>query len=808
VNWWNDLRYAARTLRREPAFAAVAILTVALGIGANTAIFSIVNGVLLRPLPYAEPARLVALREVVPSVARSYPTLPVNAWHFLEWRKRTKSFERLSVTDPGTVTLTGGREPEQLDSMRVSADMFQTLGVSAAMGRAFVEGEDLDGHDGVVVISHGLWTRRFNGDASVIGRGIRLNSRPFTVVGVLPAWFQFPTLSVLGVGKSNVAQPDVFLPMVFTKDELGELMGRFNYNVIARLRPGVQPSQANAELNVVARDLQKVAGEQIDLHALVFPLLDSMVGKSKRGLMVLLGAVGAVLLIVCVNLANLMLARSERRSREAAIRTALGASRGRLMWQAIDEALLLAAVGGVLGVGVAAGVVRLLVRIAPADIPRLADVTPDVRVFLFAFGITALTGLLFGLAPAWRTTRVDPHASLKAGSRSATGSVGGMRVRSMLVTAEVGLSAVLLVTAALFMSSFLRVIRSEKGFRAPAAISADVQLPLATYKTDEDRNQFYRRLLERVSAQPGVLSAGIVTALPLEGETWIDDISVPGETRSDWSNPSANVRFVSPDYLRTMGIPLRAGRTFRDSDSIDVVIVSEGLAGILWPGQNALGRKVSDGGRVREVIGIAGDVRAESDKPAVSMVYRVYWDWSPSHVKLVARSAGDPRSIVGAMWAAVRGIDRDIPLAKIRTMSEVLDVSVAERRFQVVLTAAFAATALLLASLGIYGVVSYSVTRRINEMGIRLALGAQASQVGLLVLRQAMMPVLAGLAIGLTAAVAFGRILASLLYGVSPRDPATIGTVVALLAFTGLAACLVPVRRAVRVDPLTSLRDE
>ena len=808
MSTWNDLRYAARTLWREPGFAVAAILTVALGIGANTAIFSIVNGVLLRPLPYAEPDRLVSLREVMPAIAQTYPTLPVSARHFVEWRQRSKSFERMSVVDAGSATLTSAGEPEQLDIMRVSADAFRTLGVRAAIGRTFLDGEDQEGRAGVAILSHALWQRRFNADPGVVGRTIHLDSRPYTVVGVLPADFQCPSLRILDVSTSNVVQPEVFIPKVFTQEELGILMGRFNYSVIARLKRGVTVAAATAELNLEAGQLVKLSGEKVELRALASPLKDAMVGQARLGLFVLLAAVGAVLLIGCVNLANLMLARGERSARESAIRTALGASSGQLVRQALTQALLIALLGGALGVAMAAGGLGTLVHSAPADIPRLADVRLDGRVLLFAFAITTLTGLLFGLAPAWRAARTDPQSALKAGGRTATGAVGGLRLRSGLVGAEVGLSAVLLVTAALLMSSFLRVMRSEKGFHALTVLAADLQIPSAKYHDDAQRNQFHRQVLGRLSAQPGVLSAAVVTALPLQGETWIDNVSVPGDTRSSWQQPTANVRFISPDYFLTMGISLRSGRPFNDQDQRNVAIVSERLAHLLWPGQDAVGRQVMDGDQSRRVIAVAGDVRVEPDKPPPSMIYRPYWDWAPAQVILVARAAGDPRSIAGAMRAAVRGVDRDVPLAEIRTMQEVLDQSVAQRRFQMRLAAVFAATALLLATLGIYGVVSYSVARRTNEMGIRIALGAQAHQLYRMVLRQAMTPVVLGLVAGLAGAVAAGRVLASLLYQVSPRDPELFAAAALLLAAVGVAASFLPARRAVRMDPLTALRDE
>ncbi len=808
MSTWNDIRYSLRTLAREPGFAAAAILTVALGVGANTAIFSIVNGVLLRPLPCAAPERLVALREVVPAFAKMYPTLPVCVHHFIEWRARTTSFERLSAMEPTTTTLTDGAQAEQLDAMRVSADIFQTLGVQAALGRTFVDGEDQAGRNGVAVITDSLWRRRFHADPRIVGETIHLDSRAVTVAGVLPAWFEFPSLRIMETAKPNTARPEVFIPAVFRKDELETLMGMFNYNVVARLKPGVSVERTRAELDVIAAQLVKQSGEKLELRASVTPLLDYVTGRSRRGLLVLLGAVGSVLLIVCVNLANLMLARAERQGREAAIRTALGASPARLLRQAFTQALVIASLGGALGVGVAWAGLGALVRSAPADIPRLAEVHLDLRVLLFALGITTLAGLLFGLAPAWHAARTDPQTALKGSGRTATSGSGGLRLRSALVAAEVGLSGVLLVTGALLMTSFLRIIRAEKGFHAPAVLSAQIQIPRVKYADDAQSNQFYRRLLASLAAQPGVLSAGIGTQLPLQGETWIDNVSLPGDQRPGWQQPTTNVRFISPDYLRTMGIPLRAGRPFNDNDPISAVIVSETLAHLLWQGQDPVGRKLMDGEKEREVIGVAGDVRAEPHKAAVPTLYRPYWDWAPRRVVLVARAAGDPRAVVGAMRAAVRSVDSEVPLAEVRTMQEVLEQSVAERRFQMLLAAAFAATALLLTSLGIYGVVSYSVARRTNEIGIRIALGAQTGDVYGIVLRQAMTPVVLGLVAGLAGAVAVGTLLASLLYEVRPNDPATIAAVALVLAAVGLAASFTPARRALRADPVAALRQE
>ncbi len=804
---WNDVRQAARVIRRETGFAAVAILTVALGIGANTAIFSIVNGVLLKPLPFHEPDRLVSLREVLPAMAIQYPTLPVSARHFMEWRQRTTSLDQLSAMQSGTVTLTGGPDAVQLDMVRVSANMFQTLGVRPSLGRAFVAGEDQEGAPLVAILSHSAWLTRFHADPAIVGRNIQLDRRPYTVVGVLPPWFRSPSLRIMELGKSDIGTPELFLPLAFSKEEMGVLMGRFNYNVIGRMKQGVPPARATTELNVVAGQLVKLSGEKVELRASVTPLLDAMVGHSRRGLLVLLGAVLAVLLLVCVNLANLMLARAEKQSQETAIRAAL-ASPGRLIAHALVQSSLIALVGGALGVALAAASLSALVRSAPVDIARLDEVRLDLRALAFAFVVSAASGLLFGLAPAWRAAHSDPQTALRAGGRGATGARAGLRLRNILVTAEVGGSAVLLVTAALLMTSFLRVMGVDKGFHAPTVLSAELQIPSSTYAEKAQRNDFHRRLLARLGDEPGVVSAAINTALPLQGEIWIDTVAVPGDARPEWQKTTVNVRFVSPDYFHTMGIPLLAGRTLRDSDTPKQVIISGTLARILWPGQGAVGRQLIDGDEAREVIGVAGDVRAEPDKPPVPMVYRPYWDWAPRSVIVVARAAGDPRSIAGAIRSALRDVDPAVPLMRVRTMQAVLDESVAQRRFQMLLALTFALSALALASIGTWGVVSCSVARRTREMGVRMALGAQPRNVYGLILRQVMKPIALGLAAGLAAALAAGRILESLLYGVSPHDVPTIGAVAAVLALVGLTACALPVRRALRADPLTALRNE
>ena len=809
----HEFRQTFRALRREPGFTVLAVLTVALGIGANTAIFSIVNGTLLRPLPFAEPDRLASIRLTMPAIAQTYPTLPVSAPLFLEFRERAASFERLSAIHTGSSALTGAGEPEQLDTARVSANLFDTLGVRPSLGRGFLPHEDQQRGHRVAVITDSLWRRRFNADASILGRTIRLDQNPYTVIGVLPAWFRFPGANLLPIGgQMSSSKPEAFWPLAFEPNELEEFYG-CNYGVFARLKPQATAQSAAAELNVITAQALLRRSDPSGLRAVAVPMLDSMVGKTRRGLFVLLGAVGVVLLIACVNLANLMLARADRRSHESAVRTALGASRRRLIWSALSETLVISLLGGLLGVALAASGLGALVRNAPVDLPRLEEAGIDRTVMLFAFVLTTLTGLLFGLAPAWRSASADPHESLRSGGRTSTGAAGSSRVRAWLVAGQVGLSVVLLIAASLLVRSFVRLMRNDPGFHAAPALAADVKVPWNKYDAVQ-RVAFYKRVIDDLSHRPGVDSAALVTMLPLQGEMWIDTFSVPGDTRPNWERPSANIRFASPDYFRTMGIPLVSGRTFTENDrSREVAIVSAKLAEALWPGQNPVGRRISRHGAEFEVVGVAGDVRAEPHKPAAAILYRPYWVWAPygaapRRMVVVARSEGDPRAVAGALREAVRAADPEVPAPAVHTMTEVLEESVAQRRFQMLLISVFGMTALLLAGLGIYGVVSCAVARRRNEMGLRLALGARPGHIYAIVFRQVLRPVAFGLLAGLAGALATGRVLAALLYEVSPRDPLTMTAVAALLIAVTFAACLLPARRATRQDPLAALRHE
>ena len=800
----DDLRYAIRTLLRERGFASMAVLSLAVGIGANTAIFSVVNGVLLRPLPYLDPGRLYTIREVVPKLAHLYPSLPVNFSHYYEWRQRCSALESIAIMQGSAPNLTGVGEPELLDGALVSASVFRVLGVRPQLGRGFLDEEDPEGHNQVAVISDALWKRRFQADPAIVGRKIMLNGRPNVVVGVLPPGFQFPDREGMG------PKTDVFQPLGYSKDDFEELTGDFNWAAIARLRPGVTPQRALAALNVIQADICRRIPEKIDLHVSMSSLQEDIVGQSRRGLLVLLGAVGAVLLILCGNLANLSLARAAGRARESAIRTALGAGRSQLVRQALTESLVLALAGGAVGIALAAWGVKVLVNAAPVDLPRLNQVSLDGRVLGFALLISIVTGVVFGILPALRSAAAHPLEALKSGSYTTTESRGGARVRGLLVAVEAALSAVLLITAGLLIGSFVRLMHVDKGFDIERVLAVHVKIPSNKYTEAPQQAAFFDRLLEKARHLPGVLSAGVASALPLQGETWIDLAGTEGDQRPMFERPMVNVRFVSPDYFRMLRIPFHEGRPFDDSQrNRKVVIISQGTARRLWPGRSAMGRHMLQNETLEEVAGVTADIRSTSlDKDPVLMIYIPYWQRPRLSAWLLLRSAMDPRGIAAGVRAAIHQVDADVPVPQMETLQEVMSDSVAQRRFQMTLVMLFAAAALALAGFGIYGVVSYSVTRRRTEMGIRMALGADARDLQRMVLWQGIRPVAAGLAAGILCAVAAGRVLSSLLFQVSARDPLTIAGVALVLLAVSAAAALVPAHRATRVDPMNALRFE
>ncbi|HTA68956.1 MAG TPA: ABC transporter permease [Bryobacteraceae bacterium] len=809
-----DLRQALRGLRRSPGFAAAAIGIMALGLAATTAVFSVADTVLFRPLPYEHPQQLVAINEVIPQLSQRYPSLPVNAKHFFEWQARCRSFADLAILREGAMNLTGNDGPPmRLSVKRISWNLFSLLGVQPLLGRNFTTEEDRPNNDHVVILTYGLWQRRFHGDAAILNKTVLLSGTPHTVVGVLGSGFRFPQTKWLGDLGERYTAPDIFTPFAIDRSKL-DAMGNHNFGAIGRLREGVSPQQALADLDAVqAALIHENPMPGMDLRALVTPLQEQIVAGSRQGLLVLLASIAIVLLIICVNLGNLMLARSTARSREMAVRVALGAGSWRMFRQVLTESLAIALSGGALGLMLAYAAVRALVASAPVDLPRLDEVHLDLRALLFAFAVSVVAGLLFGLIPAWRAVHSEPQDALRGGGRSATQGRGGLRISEILVTSEVALSAALLVAAGLLIGSLVRILGIDQGFQANNVLTAGLNLPAMKYSDTRKRAAFFDRLLPALQRLPGVQAAGIVSTMPLAGDTWVDMITRDDDHRPVFERPVANFRFISPDYFAALGIPIRAGRPFQSADrNRPVVVVSATTAARIWPGANALGkhmRRSNASEPMAEVVGVVMDTRTgmKGDPPPL-MVYIPYWSDNESGASLVIRTAQEPAAAAPAVRNAIWSVDSELPVSEMKTMQRIISDSVSERRFQTMLLAVFAVAALALALVGIYGVISYSVNLRRNEIAIRMALGARAAQVNRMVLGQGMRPVAAGLVIGIAVALGLGRLLQAMLFEIRPADPVVLGGVVVVLGVAAALACFAPARRATRTDPAMSLRYE
>jgi predicted permease len=806
----QDVRLAIRGLMRDRAYTTLALLSLAFGIAANTLIFSLVDGVLLRPLRYRDPDRLVTVNEVVLELAKTYPQLPVAARHYFEWKDRVTAFSQIAIVEGRRAILTGAGGPEQVEAARVSSGLLPLLGARVRLGRTFLEEEDQPGRNPVVVLSESFWRRRYAGDAGIIGRTVTVDGTPRTVVGVLEAGFHLPSSEPGQI----VALPDraqIYTPIALDRGSL-EWGGPFNYSVLARLTPGRTVAQAASELNILEAEISTRIPEKMHVAAALTSLRDEVTGASRKPLFILLAAVGAVLLIVCVNLANLALARGAARARDVAIRRALGATRWQVMKATLAESVCLGLAGGALGSAGAWAGLKVFVSQAPVGLPRLDEVSLDARVLGFAVALSMLTGLVFGILPAWRSTRVAPQAAMGGESRTVTEGRGGRVTRNLLVGAETALSAALLVVAGLLVASFVRVLGVDAGFRPDHVTTAQLTLPPKAYPTKAAREAFYKEAIARVEAIPGVSSAGLMSWLPLEGETWVDLIRRPGDNRPTAELPPINFRFCSPGYFRAMDIALVAGKAFSDGDRTRrLAVISESTARLIWPDEDpvgqAFGRGTGDDPPVT-VAGVVRDVSVGLEHRPVATVYIPYWDTNeaPAYFMVVRHSGSG--TLAADLRKTVWSLDRDVVVGDVRTMTQVLSASVAARRFQLALTAIFAASALLLACLGIYGVVSWSVTRRRGEIGVRMALGAGSASVRRMVVQQAMRPVLAGLAVGLVVAWLLGRVVSSLLFGVSPHDPWTMMAVAGALLLVSAAACYLPARRVTLADPLRALRYE
>lgn len=808
----TDLRFASRAMRRNLGFTAIAIATLAVAIGANTAIFTVVDAVLIRPLGYGDESRLFVVHEVVPKLSQMAPLIPVNAMHFLEWRKHVDAFEQVALIGGISLNLTGAGEPERLPGARVSPALFPMLGARTQLGRTFLEEEDQPGRDSVVLLSDKLWRRRFASDRNIVGRKVLLDGRPYEVIGVLSPNFHFPKLNQLYAMQISEDQPEFWKPFALRPDEM-DPMGDFDYICIARLRQGVTEKQALAQLNAVQSEVARQAPEKIELRAAMVPIQDQITSRSRRGLQLMLLAVGTVLLIGCVNIANLLLGRATSRRQELAIRSALGAGVRQLLQQMLTESFLLAAIGGSFGVLVAYAGVLLITSRAPLNLPRLDEIHLDLRVLLFTLAISILAGLLCGILPAWRFARSEPLLAMKAGARSTEGRSAG-RLRGLLVGIEVALSTVCLIAGGLLLRSLVNLFEVDKGFAADRVLTVSLNLPNTRYKDEADRSRFIRSLIHAVRPLPGVKSVAVSNMLPLSGEGGNNLISLEGTTVPFPDRPLADIRGVNPEYFQTFGIPLLQGRIFAETDGEHkLAVVSALTAERLWPGENPLGKRFKIGdpdGPFFEVAGVVGDVRSVGlDRSPTLTVYAPYWQRRTySGPGLAVKTAVDPIAVSSSVRNAIRQIDTELPVPRFETMEQALDESVAQRRFQMNLLMVFAFTALLLASMGIYGVVSYSVALRTNEMGIRMAIGARGPDILKMILRQAMTPVGLGAFAGLAVSLTVARLFAGLLYGVAPADAVTVVSVVLILGTVAAIASLIPALRASRINPVAALHYE
>ena len=812
----HDVRYAIRTLLSRPGFTLVAILTLALGIGANSAIFSVVNAVLLRPLPYGEADRLVKIYSTRERTGATKSN--ISPADFLDFKRESSSFERVAANGwVGFATLTGGDQAERLGNPRVTPDFFRTLGVDPILGRHFTAEEGLPGGHWGAMLGHGLWQRRFGSDPDVIGREILLDATPTTVIGVLPESYRH---------LEEYAGRSADLFTLYQFDPATETRTGHFIRGIARLRDGVSLEQARAELATIAGRLeQQYPDENVGKGATAYPLKGEIVGGSETALLVLLGAVGLVLLIACANIANLLLANGASRHKELGIRAALGAGRGRLVRQLLTESVTLGLVGGGVGLLLAVWATRLLSRFSAETLPRADQIAVDGTVLGFTVAIAGVTGILFGLAPAMQAARTELHDALNEGTRGGSAGAARRLVRNALIVSEVALSLVLLVGAGLLIRSLYELQATDPGFRAESVLSAQIALPSAKYPSGQDVT-FYEQLAERVGALPGVATVGATNILPLTQNYDGRGFQINDRPTPPGQNPSAQARVVTPGYFDAMGIPLLRGRLFdeRDVDGAPLtVVISDAMARELWPGEDPIGKQITynsgipeeegqevGGPGTREIIGIVSDTKHLAlDAEAEPFFYTPHAQIPPTRdMTLVVRSTADAGRLTSLVRGELAEMDPDVPLFQVQTLDTVLSSATAEPRFRTLLLGAFAALALLLAIVGVYGVIAYAVSQRTHEIGLRMALGADSAEVVRMVLSQGMTPVLLGVVLGLIGAFATTRVLSSMLYEVSVIDPVTYAVVPVILLATALVASYVPARRAVRIDPGTALRNE
>ena len=806
----KDIRYGARNLFKHPGFTAIVIVTLAVGIGASSAIFSVVNTVLLQPLPYAHAERLVTIQELSAD-GRLVQATPAN---FLDWRAQNTVFEQLAaiLTRPANLALAD--QAERVDLAMTSANFFSVLGIEATLGRVFIPADEEAGHAPVVILSHELWQGRFAGDASLVGKSITLDGNSYTVIGIAPAGFQYP-------GQTDVWVPPYRLaPTLNERMDPTQVRGFGMLATVALLKPNVSLAQAASEMETITARLRQQYPETNNRRFnRVVTLQNHLVGETGPMLLLLFGAVGFVLLIACANVANLLLASAASRHKEIAIRTALGASRIRVIRQLLTESLLLAFAGGAIGLLLALWGVVFLTKLLPQNFPRLGEINLDWRVLIFTLIASVLTGILFGLAPALQMSRSDVQESLKESGRGASGGRRQHRLRNLLIVGEVALSVVLLVGAGLLFRSFLRLQAVNTGFTSEHLLTLQLSPAGSNYRQDSDYISFYKQTMERIAAIPGVVSVGAINTLPLsKGPTGGFQIEGrPPLTRDKW--PGSNYRSVSPDYFRTMNIPVAEGRAFTDRDNETaplVMIINQASARRDFPGESPIGKRVNLGNTNPqgqpvwwEIVGVVSDVRNnELREETLPEFYLSALQDTFGNMFLVVRTSVEPAGVAAAVRRATAEVDKSAAVSDVKTMDHIVSEAVTQPRFNLVLLGLFSGMALLLSAAGIYGVTAYSVTQRTHEFGIRMALGAQVGDVLSMIIKQGMLLISLGIAMGLVAAFVLTRLLRTLLFGVSETDPLTFVVISILLAAVALLACYIPARRATKVDPLVALRYE
>lgn len=804
----NDLKFALRQLLKNPGFTSVAVLTLAIGIGANTAIFSVVHGVLWKPLPFRDPEQLIRVFEN----SEGQPKFPMSAGDFLDYREQNSTLAGLAIYTRNDLELSKDDDAELVAALRVSSGFFDVLQVKPILGRDFRREDESPSDHRVVILSHKLWERRFNGDSGVVGQKVTLAGELFTVVGVMPPGLQH-------IGGSYRSMPygetvDVWFPLTFTANE--DRNSHF-LNAVGRLKPDVHISQATADLNVIAKRLaQKFPDTNGNFRIAVESLREEIVGQSRTMLLVLFGAVLSVLLIACVNVANLLMARAAARATEIAVRSAVGASRWHILRQLLTESLLLAGFGGGIGILLAQGGLILLGKFGPQDLPRLQTVHIDGRVLLFSFGLALATGILFGLVPAIIAGKSDLNELLKAGGRAGSGRSRGL-VREMLVVTEVALSLLVLVGTVLLVCSFWKLQATDHGFKPEHVLTATISLPYRDYIDRTNIVRFQTQLLTRLSALSGVESVGLTSDLPWTGYDENSWFEIQGKTFPPGTGPGGRYHFVSPDYFRTVGVPLVAGRFFDSNDHLEsprVVLINQRLAQRYWPGENPVGQRITFTANPKEndwrtIVGIVGDVKDRPESSRTRPAFYLSMAQSPTRqAQLAVRTAGATTGLSDEIRSAIREIDRGVPMSNVKLLETISAAAVAGRRFTFWLVGGFAVIAMALAAIGIYGVLSYMVTQRTREIGVRMALGAQTSDIIRLTLRQGMRPTMIGVVLGLLGALGTTRFMTSLLFGVSATDPAILALSAFILTIIALFPCWVPARRAAAIQPTEALRAE